>query len=82
MAKLVVKTNNDNHLRSVVHKECVKADKLARLSSNELRLVRPMIPSSFALIKSSPIMLGILFILCTMMQNAEHLALFHGLQEL
>ena len=24
------------HIRSVVHKECVKADKLARLSSNEL----------------------------------------------
>ena len=36
------KTNIDSHLRSVVHKECVKADKLARLSSNELQARAPI----------------------------------------
>ena len=36
------KTNIDNHLKSVVHKECVKADKLARLSSNELQASAPI----------------------------------------
>ena len=36
------KTHIDNHLRSVVHKECVKADKLARLRSNELQASAPI----------------------------------------
>ena len=36
------KTHIDNHVKSVVHKECVKADKLARLSSNELQASAPI----------------------------------------
>ena len=42
------KTLIDNHVKSVVHKECVKADKLARLSSNELQASAP-IDSQFIL---------------------------------
>ena len=40
------KTPIDNHVKSVVRKECVKADKLARLSSNEL-LASASIDSQF-----------------------------------
>ena len=36
------KTHIDNHVKSVVHKECVKADKLARLSSIELQASAPI----------------------------------------
>ena len=35
-------THIDNHLKSMVHKECVKADKLARLSMNELQASAPI----------------------------------------
>ena len=65
------KTHIDNHPRSVVHKECMKADKLATLNSNELQASAPLISNLFEVIRSSLIMLGNIYIQYTVYNDAK-----------